>query len=254
MGIEAIVDDQVTKRFAAEELPTWNLLTRTNKFHHTRSFRLAIVWVIGFVFRYTLLPIRCLLTMIGVFCLFIIMASIGPISECRLKRKIYHFSSIMCFRILSRCVSAVITYHDEENRAKPGGISVLKRTCINNSAVMMFKKGSFEIDTKFYPVAIKYDVRFGDPFWNSSKYGYIRYLLMMMTSWAIVCDVWYLPPMTRDPKETAIEFANRVKRNIACKGNLVDLEWDGQLKRKSVNPELVKEQQYKFSQTLRKFP
>lgn len=152
MGIEAIVDDQVTKRFAAEELPTWNLLTRTNKFHHTRSFRLAIVWVIGFVFRYTLLPIRCLLTMIGVFCLFIIMSSIGPISECRLKRKIYHFSSIMCFRILSRCVSAVITYHDEENRAKPGGICVANHTspidvgilhCDNAYAMVGQKHGGF---------------------------------------------------------------------------------------------------------------
>ena len=23
------------------------------------------------------------------------------------------------------------------------------------------------------------------------------YLMLMMTSWAIVCDVWYLPPMTK---------------------------------------------------------
>lgn len=63
-------------------------------------------------------------------------------------------------------------------------------TCINNSAVMMFKKGSFEVGATIYPVAIKYDARFGDPFWNSSKYGYIKYVIMMMTSWAIVCDVW----------------------------------------------------------------
>ena len=63
-------------------------------------------------------------------------------------------------------------------------------TCINNSAVMKFKKGSFEVGATIYPVAIKYDSRFGDPFWDSSKYGYVKYLLMMMTSWAIVCDVW----------------------------------------------------------------
>ncbi|OQR68634.1 glycerol-3-phosphate acyltransferase 4-like [Tropilaelaps mercedesae] len=30
-GVEAIVDDDFTKRFAAEELASWNLLTRTNK-------------------------------------------------------------------------------------------------------------------------------------------------------------------------------------------------------------------------------
>ena len=28
----------------------------------------------------------------------------------------------------------------------------------------------------------------------SSKYSMVTYLLMMMTSWAIVCDVYYLPP------------------------------------------------------------
>ena len=30
-----------------------------------------------------------------------------------------------------------------------------KGTCINNTAVMMFKKGSFELPTTVYPVAIK---------------------------------------------------------------------------------------------------
>ena len=32
----------------------------------------------------------------------------------------------------------------------------------------------------------------------------VTYVLMMMTSWAIVCDVWYLPPMTRDEVGTWI--------------------------------------------------
>lgn len=48
---------------------------------------------------------------------------------------------------------------------------------------------------------------------------------MMMTSWAIVCDVWYLPPMSKKEKETSIEFANRVKAEIAKQGGLVDLLW-----------------------------
>ncbi len=99
-------------------------------------------------------------------------------------------------------------------------------TCINNTSVMMFKKGSFEIGCTVYPVAIKvetslfllydhfalicsqcncfsmlqYDPRFGDAFWNSSKFGMVNYLLRMMSSWAIVCSVWYLPPMNREVK------------------------------------------------------
>lgn len=48
-----------------------------------------------------------------------------------------------------------------------------------------------------HPVTPQYDPQFGDAFYNSSKYGMMTYLLRMMTSWAIVCSVWYLPPMTR---------------------------------------------------------
>lgn len=53
----------------------------------------------------------------------------------------------------------------------------------------------------------------------------IQYLLMMMSSWALVCDVWYLPPMKRGQNESAIDFANRVKAVIAKQGGLIDLAW-----------------------------
>ena len=53
----------------------------------------------------------------------------------------------------------------------------------------------------------------------------LSYIYMMMTSWAIVCDVWYLPPMMRGEDEDAIQFANRVKAEIARQGGLVDLMW-----------------------------
>jgi glycerol-3-phosphate O-acyltransferase 3/4 len=115
---------------------------------------------------------------------------------------------------------------------------------------MMFKKGSFEVGGTIYPVAIKYDARFGDPFWDSSRYGYMKYLLMMMTSWAIVCDVWYLPPMTIGENESAIDFASRVKAEIALKGGLVDLEWDGQLKREKLKPEFKAKQQLNYSRRI----
>lgn len=124
-------------------------------------------------------------------------------------------------------------------------------TCINNSAVMMFKKGSFEATDRVCPVAIKYDPRFGDPFWNSSKQGYMQYLLLMMSSWAIKCDVWYLPPMDRLPDETSAEFANRVKSEIARQGGLVDLAWDGQLKRTLAKTEWREKQQEDFARRLK---
>ncbi len=98
-------------------------------------------------------------------------------------------------------------------------------TCINNTSVMQFKKGCFEVGGTIYPVAIKYDAQFGDAFWNSSQNGMVSYIYMMMTSWAIVCDVWYLPPMRRKEDEDAVQFANRVKAEIARQGGLVDLMW-----------------------------
>lgn len=124
-------------------------------------------------------------------------------------------------------------------------------TCINNTSVMQFKKGSFEVGGVIYPVAIKYDARFGDAFWNSSRYSMMQYLYMMMTSWAIVCDVWYLPPMTRDEDESAIDFANRVKSVIAKQGGLVDLVWDGQLKRMKPKKEWKEKQQEEFTKRLK---
>ncbi|XP_066278090.1 glycerol-3-phosphate acyltransferase 4-like isoform X5 [Branchiostoma lanceolatum] len=301
-GIEAIADDSVTKCFSAAELPSWNLLTRTNTHYEFVSMRLTILWVIGFLFRYC-----CLL----------------PMSY---KRHVSKYVSLMCYRILARAFSAVVTYHNKENRAKGGGICVANHTspidviilacdacyamvgqvhggftgmiqramsrseahiwfqrsevkdrqavsnrlkehvsdpdklpilifpegtCINNTSVMMFKKGSFEVGGAIYPVAIKYDARFGDAFWNSSKYNMIQYLLLMMTSWAIVCDVWYLPPMHRKEGEAAVEFANRVKHEIAQKGGLVDLLWDGQLKRMTVKEDFKKEQQKEYSKLLK---
>uniref|UniRef100_A0AAY4D7Y5 Phospholipid/glycerol acyltransferase domain-containing protein n=1 Tax=Denticeps clupeoides TaxID=299321 RepID=A0AAY4D7Y5_9TELE len=120
-------------------------------------------------------------------------------------------------------------------------------TCINNTSVMMFKKGSFEIGGTIYPVAIKYDPQFGDAFWNSAKYNMVSYLLRMMTSWAIVCNVWYLPAMTQMEGEDAVQFANRVKSAIARQGGLVDLSWDGGLKRDKVKNTFKELEQKKYS-------
>lgn len=48
---------------------------------------------------------------------------------------------------------------------------------------------------------MKYDTRFGDAFWNSSEQSYFQYMMQMMTSWALICDVWYLPPMMREVRD-----------------------------------------------------
>lgn len=58
-GVASIVDDEVTKRFSAQELESWNLLTRSNyNFRHI-SLRLTVLWGLGVLIRYgILLPLR----------------------------------------------------------------------------------------------------------------------------------------------------------------------------------------------------
>ena len=44
---------------------------------------------------------------------------------------------------------------------------------------------------------LQYDPTFGNAFWNSSSEGFAMYLFLLLTNWALVCDVWYLPKTTR---------------------------------------------------------
>merc|ERR1712083_483809 len=169
-------------------------------------------------------------------------------------------------RALSRCSSHIwfergeakdrrlVVQRLKEHVDNPDRLPILifpEGTCINNTSVMQFKKGSFEVGGTIYPVAIKYDPIFGDAFWNSSENGMASYIYLVMTSWAIVCDVWYLPPMTRMENEDAVKFANRVKAEIARQGGLVDLVWDGNLKRNAVKSEWKAKQQEAFFKSLK---
>jgi glycerol-3-phosphate O-acyltransferase 3/4 len=79
----------------------------------------------------------------------------------------------------------------------------------------------------------------------------MRYIYMMMTSWAIICDVWYLPPMQREKDESAIDFANRVKSVIAKTGGMADLAWDGAVKRMKPKKEWKEKQQEEFTRRLK---
>lgn len=49
----------------------------------------------------------------------------------------------------------------------------------------------------------------------------------LMTSWAVVCDVWFLEPQFQREDETAEQFASRVQNMIAEKAGLKSVAWDG---------------------------
>lgn len=66
-GIEAVIEDDVTSRFEAEELASWNLLTRTNRGYEFISWKLTVLWFFGFLIRYIILmPLRVIICFIGV--------------------------------------------------------------------------------------------------------------------------------------------------------------------------------------------
>ena len=48
-----------------------------------------------------------------------------------------------------------------------------------------------------------------------------------MTSWAVVCDVYFLEPQAQQPGETAMQFAERVQALVAARAKLVIAPWDG---------------------------
>ncbi|KAJ8970806.1 hypothetical protein NQ314_001019 [Rhamnusium bicolor] len=360
VGVEAIIEDDVTSRFEAEELKNWNLLIRTNRGYEFISWKLTIIWMCGFFIRYFFLipfesnylfcwgympdngykrwlnrrfymiafriisrslsgtirihnkqwrpakgsvcvanhtsPYDVVILSVDncyslVWWLTLCTALVGYVKPSDFKQRLNRYVSIMCFGILSRAISSVVTYHNEENKPKNGicvanhtspidvlilmcdncysligqrhggFLGLLQRALARASPHIWFERSevrdrhavarSFEVGSIIYPVAIKYDPRFGDAFWNSNRYSMLQYLYMMMTSWAIVCDVWYLPPMHQNEGETAIDFANRVKSVVAKQGGLVDLVWDGQLKRVKAKKEWRERQQEEFSKRLK---
>ncbi|XP_021776296.1 glycerol-3-phosphate acyltransferase 3-like [Chenopodium quinoa] len=127
-------------------------------------------------------------------------------------------------------------------------------TCVNNEYTVMFKKGAFELDCPVCPVAIKYNKIFVDAFWNSKKQSFTTHLLQLMTSWAVVCDVWYLEPQTIKTGETPIKFAERVRDMISHRAGLKKVPWDGYLKYLRPSPRFTESKQKSFAESiLRRF-
>lgn len=52
----------------------------------------------------------------------------------------------------------------------------------------------------------------------------------LLTSWALVADVYFLPPQSLQEGESAVDFAQRVQKMIADVARLRIVPWDGYLK------------------------
>ena len=127
-------------------------------------------------------------------------------------------------------------------------------TCVNNRYCVMFKRGAFDLGARVCPVAIRYDPVFVDAFWNSKRQSFTSHLLALMTSWAVVCDVYFLEPQAQRPGETAAAFAERVQRMVATRAGLTVAPWDGYLKYYNLaakHPDLVEKRRAMFAARLR---
>eukprot|EP00891_Asterochloris_glomerata_P006353 jgi/Astpho2/6353/Aster-06016 len=128
-------------------------------------------------------------------------------------------------------------------------------TCVNNEYCVMFKRGAFDLDATVCPVAIKYNKIFVDAFWNSRRQSFTQHLLKLMTSWAVVCDVYFLEPTSKRPGESSQQFAERVQGSIAQRANLRIAPWDGYLKYYNLgvkHPDLVEKRRQAFAGLLQR--
>eukprot|EP00250_Pteridium_aquilinum_P011554 c20148_g1_i2 orf=205-1350(-) len=146
-------------------------------------------------------------------------------------------------------VSTKIKQHIEDPEKNPLLIFP-EGTCVNNEYSVMFKKGAFELGCAVCPIAIKYNKIFVDAFWNSKKQSFTMHLVRLMTSWAVVCEVWYLEPQTLQPPETPIEFAERVRDMIARRAGIKKVAWDGYLKYHRPSPKLTEKKQQSFAESI----
>uniref|UniRef100_A0A668TGW7 Phospholipid/glycerol acyltransferase domain-containing protein n=1 Tax=Oreochromis aureus TaxID=47969 RepID=A0A668TGW7_OREAU len=128
-GVESIVDDEVTKRFSAQELESWNLLTRSNyNFHHI-NMRLTLLWGLGLLTRYgILLPLRVILAVTGISLFLFFTTLVGFLPNAALRSYLSKKVHMMGYRMCVSSLMAIITYHNRENKPKNGAICVANHT------------------------------------------------------------------------------------------------------------------------------
>ena len=136
-GMAAICEDNVTKYFEPEELPTWNLLSRTNdRAYEFVSFRLTVCWIVGFGVRYLiLLPLRLITLVLGILLFWTCMFFVGLFPTGSFKRWLNKKLFVFCFDFVAGSLSLVATFHNTENMPK-SGIAVANHTSPIDSLVL----------------------------------------------------------------------------------------------------------------------
>ncbi|GMT02981.1 hypothetical protein PENTCL1PPCAC_25155, partial [Pristionchus entomophagus] len=113
--------------------------------------------------------------------------------------------------------------------------------CSNNTQLLQFRRAIFVRDVDIHPIAIRQDSRFGDGFWSEDLFK--DYMIRLLTSWAVVYKIIYLPKMRREVNESASEFATRVHDTIADASEVQPAVFDGSFWYKKAEQVKVRESQ-----------
>ena len=121
-GMASIIEDEVTQRFVAEELKSWNLMTRTNSQFEFINWKPTFLWLAGGFIRYfVLLPARLTILVIGVSLMLVSCIGLSWVPHTRLRNWLYERVALTVFRCFSRTFSACIKFHNRENRPNTDG-------------------------------------------------------------------------------------------------------------------------------------
>lgn len=86
------------------------------------SWKVTLLWGAGFLFRYlVLLPIRLIFLTSGLIFMVVSTALIGFLTDGPLKTWLNKNCMLCCYLILSGSVTAIITFHNEQNKLAGSG-------------------------------------------------------------------------------------------------------------------------------------
>mmetsp|Transcript_561 Transcript_561/g.1911 ORF Transcript_561/g.1911 Transcript_561/m.1911 type:complete len:459 (-) Transcript_561:52-1428(-) len=142
---------------------------------------------------------------------------------------------------------------DHVNRADIAPLLIFPEgTCVNNRYTVMFKKGAFELDADVIPIALSYNNIFVDAFWDTRNVSFLKHMFNLFTSWALICDVTFLPRQRRREDESAFDFAKRVQMLISDTARLEMTEFDGYFKHIRANDKFKKQRQVETAKAMKR--
>ncbi|TGZ61130.1 hypothetical protein CRM22_008145 [Opisthorchis felineus] len=131
-GIEAVIEDSVTKRFSAAELRVWNFLGRNQNYVYMKTDKVAVLnllWFIGFFVRYGLLfPCKVFTFSVSIPLTWIVGYLARNFPVVPIRQWLHENGLQKAIRLNLRPFSSVIRFHDVHNRPRPNTICVANHT------------------------------------------------------------------------------------------------------------------------------